>query len=89
MITYWEEFFKTISYYETFIVKYNRNDMKRIPPQLKDNEKEYILIIYNECIFYANDGKREIWASNSELPIWKKGNERFMSFFLKFVNVCV
>jgi len=34
--------------------------MKRIPPQLKDNEKEYILIIYNECIFYANDGKREI-----------------------------
>ncbi|CAI2196619.1 2096_t:CDS:2, partial [Funneliformis geosporum] len=51
IITYQDEFLKTISYYEIYMAKYNRNNMKRIPPELKDGEKEHILIIYDECIF--------------------------------------
>ncbi|CAI2198688.1 12680_t:CDS:2, partial [Funneliformis geosporum] len=31
-----EEFLKIISYYKTYMAKYNGNDMKRIPPELKD-----------------------------------------------------
>src|SRR5688572_11714281 len=76
VIAYREEFLKTISYYETFMAKYNGNDMNRIPPQLKDGEKEHILVTHDECIFYANDGKRGIWAPNGELPLRKKGNGR-------------
>ena len=42
------------------MAKYDGNDMKYISPKLKDSEKEHILVIHDECIFYANDGKREI-----------------------------
>ena len=58
------------------MAKYDEDDMKRISPKLKDSEKEHILVTHDECIFYANDGKRGIWASNGELPLRKKGNGR-------------
>ena len=76
VITYRNEFLETISHYETFMVKYVGDDMKCVPPKLKDGEKEHILVTHDECIFYANDGKRGIWAPNGELPLRKKGNGR-------------
>ena len=48
--------------------------MKWIPPTLGTNEKEIILVTHNECIFYSNDGKRDVWAKSRELPLRKKGN---------------
>ncbi|UZO14801.1 uncharacterized protein OCT59_006245 [Rhizophagus irregularis] len=39
-------------------------------------KKKHILVIYDECIFYSNDGKREVWAKTGELPLRKKGNGR-------------
>ncbi|PKB93889.1 hypothetical protein RhiirA5_303669, partial [Rhizophagus irregularis] len=48
--------------------------MKRIPPTLGPNDKEIVLIIYNECVFYSNDGKRGVWAKFREFPLRKKGN---------------
>ena len=53
---------------------YEGEDMKRIAPILNLGEKEYILVVHDECIFYSNDGKRGTWAKSGELPLRKKGN---------------
>ena len=37
---------------------YDGEDMKIIAPYLNLGEREHILIIHDECIFYSNDGKR-------------------------------
>jgi len=39
------------------MAKYEDKSMERIPPILGPNEKEIILIMHDECIFYSNDGK--------------------------------
>ena len=51
------------------MAKYVGDDMKCVPSELKDGEKEHILVTHDECIFYANNGKRGIWAPNGELPL--------------------
>ncbi len=56
------------------MVKYEGDNMERIPPVLEPNEKEIILITHDECIFYSNDGKRGVWAKSGELLLRKKGN---------------
>ncbi len=56
--------------------KYEGETMKRIYPNLPEGEKERILVTHDECIFYSNNGKREVWAKNEELPLRKKGNGR-------------
>ena len=48
--------------------------MKRIAPILNLGEKEHILVVHDECIFYSNDGKHGTWAKSGELPLCKKGN---------------
>ena len=53
---------------------YKGEDMKRIAPILNLGEKEHILVVHDECIFYSNDGKRGTWAKSGELPLRKKGN---------------
>uniref|UniRef100_U9TTT3 Uncharacterized protein n=1 Tax=Rhizophagus irregularis (strain DAOM 181602 / DAOM 197198 / MUCL 43194) TaxID=747089 RepID=U9TTT3_RHIID len=50
--------------------------MDKILPNLQNSKKKHILVIYDECIFYSNDGKREVWAKTGELPLRKKGNGR-------------
>ena len=49
--------------YEKYMIKYEEENMKRIPRILKPNEKEIILIIHDKCIFYSNNGKQEVWAN--------------------------
>ena len=39
------------------MAKYEGETMKRIPPILEPNDKEIILITYDKCIFYSNNGK--------------------------------
>jgi len=41
-----------------------------------EGEKERVLVVHDECIFYSNDGKRGVWAKTGELPLRKKGNGR-------------
>ncbi len=48
--------------------------MKRTSPTLGPNDKEVILITYNECVFYSNNEKRGVWAKSRKLPLRKKGN---------------
>ncbi|PKB98432.1 hypothetical protein RhiirA5_431387 [Rhizophagus irregularis] len=31
---------------------------------LPEGEKERVLVVHDECIFYSNDGKRGLWTKN-------------------------
>ena len=44
------------------MAKYEEENIKQIPRILKLNEKKIILIMYDECIFYLNNGKRGVQA---------------------------
>jgi len=46
--------------HEKYMSKYEREMIDRIYPNLPEEEKERILVTHDECIFYSNDGKREI-----------------------------
>jgi len=46
--------------HEKYMSKYEGEMMDRIYPNLPEEEKERILVTHDECIFYSNDGKREI-----------------------------
>ena len=46
--------------HEKYMSKYNSKFMDRIRPNLPEGEKERILVVYDESIFYSNDGKREV-----------------------------
>ena len=53
---------------------YEGDNMEKVALLLTSEEKEHILIVHDECIFYSNDGKRGIWAKSDELSLCKKGN---------------
>ena len=59
---------------EKYMAIYERDNIEKIAPLLTSEEKEHILIVHDECIFYSNDRKRGIWAKSGELPLCKKGN---------------
>ncbi len=42
------------------MTKYESETMEWIPPILEPNDKEIILVTHDECIFYSNDGKRDV-----------------------------
>ncbi|RIA97431.1 hypothetical protein C1645_686799, partial [Glomus cerebriforme] len=56
------------------MVKYEGESMEWIPLILRPNEKEIILVMHNEYIFYSNNRKWDIWVKSRELPLYKKGN---------------
>ncbi|RIA91491.1 hypothetical protein C1645_692632, partial [Glomus cerebriforme] len=76
ILKYRQTFLDKIYSYEKYMVKYEGENMERIPPILEISEKEVILVTHNECIFYSNNGKRDVWAKSGELPLRKKGNRR-------------
>ena len=49
--------------------KYEGEFMDRICPDLSEGEKERVLVVHDECIFYSNDGKRGLWTRNGEMPL--------------------
>ena len=59
------------------MAKYEEENIEWIPRILKLNEKKIILIIYDECIFYSNNNKREVWT-NQKLSLRKKENKHFI-----------
>src|SRR5438128_12650581 len=64
-------FLSEIAKFEKYMTTYEGEDMKRIAPILNLGEKEYIIVVHDECIFYSNDGKRGTWAKSGELPLRK------------------
>ena len=77
--------------HEKYMFKYEEKMMDCIYPNLPEEEKERILVTHDKCIFYSNDGKREIQAKNGELPLRKKGNGRsiMVNEFLIKINRCL
>uniref|UniRef100_U9U851 Uncharacterized protein n=1 Tax=Rhizophagus irregularis (strain DAOM 181602 / DAOM 197198 / MUCL 43194) TaxID=747089 RepID=U9U851_RHIID len=51
--------------YEPYMASYEGETMDKILPNLQNSEKEHILVTYDECIFYSNDGKRGVWAKTA------------------------
>ena len=49
--------------YKKYIAKYEEENIEQILRILKLNEKKIILIIYDECIFYSNNNKQEVWTN--------------------------
>jgi hypothetical protein len=44
------------------------------PPELKDGEKEVVLITQDESTFYTNEGKRFFWMEGMKRKLAKKGS---------------
>ncbi|RGB24522.1 hypothetical protein C1646_772973, partial [Rhizophagus diaphanus] len=57
-------------------IYYDGHEREDIHPNLPEGEKERVLVVHDECIFYSNDGKRGLWTKNSEMSLRKKGNRR-------------
>jgi hypothetical protein len=54
------------------------------PPQLRDDEKEVVLIFHDECCFHANDGPGYYWRpkGSSELRRKDRGSALMVSGFI-------
>ena len=74
VVEYRQIFLSEMAKFEKYMATYEGEDMKRIAPMLNLGEKERILVVHDECIFYSNDGNRGTWAKSGELPLRKKGN---------------
>ncbi len=46
--------------HEKYISKYNNEFIDQIHPNLPKKEKERILVVYDKCIFYSNNGKYKV-----------------------------
>ncbi|CAG8733192.1 22802_t:CDS:2, partial [Cetraspora pellucida] len=54
---------------EQWMVIYKEKKIESVLPMLRESKQELMLVTYDECIFYANDAKKEIWgmASNNKV----------------------
>ncbi len=55
--------------YEKYILKYDSEFMNRICPNLPEGEKERILVVHDESIFYSNNDKCEVWIKDGKMPL--------------------
>ena len=76
VVTYRKEFLKVMKELEQRMARYKGEEMDTIPPILRPEERELILITHDKCIFYTNDGKKKIWIPDGEMLLRKKGNEK-------------
>jgi len=63
--------------YEGLMPLFEGEDMDiRIDPDLSMGESLHVLVIHDESLFHANDGRKSGWGPESEQPIRKKGQGR-------------
>ena len=74
VVTYQKEFLEVMKELEQRMARYEEEKMDAIPPVLRPEERELILITHDECIFYTNDRKKKIWIPDDEMLLRKKGN---------------
>ena len=55
------------------MANYTDDTLKCILPMLAPGEKEHILIMQDETIFYTNEYHWCTWLTQEQQPIWKKG----------------
>ena len=49
------------------------DEIVQINPEISSNQQLHIFVIYDKCLFYANDDHPIIWAPIGELSLQKKG----------------
>ncbi len=76
IVIYQKEFLEVMKELEQWMARYKEEEMDAISLVLRPEERELILITYDECIFYTNDGKKKIWIPDGEMLLRKKGNEK-------------
>jgi hypothetical protein len=54
-VEYQKMFLEEMVKYEPYMASYEEEIIDKILPNLQNDEKEHILVIYNKCIFYSND----------------------------------
>ncbi|GES95772.1 hypothetical protein RCL_jg27997.t1 [Rhizophagus clarus] len=78
VLQYQKEFLEKMFEHEKYMSKYEGESMDRIHPNLPEGEKERILVVHDECIFYSNEGKHRLWTKDGEMLLRKKGNGRLI-----------
>ena len=74
VVKYREFFLSQMQEYEKLMPKPSEsNILYIIEPLLNQDEKRYVLITHDECVFYANDGKKTFWGPPGHVPLRKKG----------------
>jgi hypothetical protein len=74
VIKYRKIFLSQMQEYEKLMSKPSESNILHIiEPLLNQGEKRYVLITHDECIFYANDGKKTFWGPPGHVPLRKKG----------------
>jgi hypothetical protein len=69
-----EKFLEKISSFEKFMPTPSEDDITILnEPTLVPGETKHIMVVHDESIFYANDGKTTYWGPNSHAPLRKKG----------------
>nr|CAG8502514.1 9494_t:CDS:2 [Entrophospora candida] len=51
------------------MTKIDNETLEPIPPNLGPNEKELVLLIYEECIIHSSDWKRKVGAKDKKTAI--------------------
>jgi hypothetical protein len=75
VVEYRKIFLQRMKAFEAKMTKYTGPHMDiEIEPLYWPWEKEIILVVHDESIFYSNDGKRGIWSEDGEMPLRAKGN---------------
>jgi hypothetical protein len=52
---------------------YDNETLDRIPPNLQPREKEHVLVVQDETVFHTNEYCRQLWLTQDQQPIQKKG----------------
>ena len=55
------------------MASYTNNTLEHIPPTLSPGEKEHVLIMQDETIFYTNEYRRHTWLMQDQQLIRMKG----------------
>lgn len=59
--------------YKSFMTAFGEED-EVIEPVLADpSQQKLVLVTHDECTFYANDGKKDMWLLDGDNPLRKKG----------------
>ncbi|CAG8782555.1 2926_t:CDS:2, partial [Cetraspora pellucida] len=72
----WLNILEKMKILEWWMATYKGIKMEWVPPVLRVDERELILVTYDECIFYSYDGKRGIWIYGGMMPLRKKGSRK-------------
>ena len=73
VLEYRAKFLGEMKELEKFMPIFVGEEMLQIDPEIPFNQKLHIFIIYDECIFYANNDRPLIWAQIGEPSFRKKG----------------